>query len=66
MKGWSDKKYHYKIINEDDFTIAYIHDYLVEVEKFVNKSKLQIKEITRMGINSFDIKVVRDSVWKFQ
>jgi hypothetical protein len=66
MKSWSDKKYHYKIINEDNVVIAYVHDYLLEVEKFVKKSKMQISEITRIGINAFDIKVVRDSVWSVQ
>ena len=66
MKSWSDKKYHYKIIDENNDTIAYVHDYLLEVEKFVKKSKMQISEITRIGINSFDIKVVCDNVWKFQ
>ena len=66
MKSWNNKKYHYKIINEDNDTIAFIHDYLLEVEKFVKKSKMQISEITRIGINSFDIKVVRDSVWDVQ
>ena len=65
MKGWSDKKYHYKIINENKEVIAYIHDFLFEVEKFTDKSHLHITRIERVGIDSFDIEVICEHEWKF-
>ena len=49
MKGWNDKKYNYKILNGKKVVIARIHDYLLEVEKFTDKSKLQIIKIERVG-----------------
>ena len=61
---WLTKKYYYKIINEDKEIIAFKHDYLLEVEKFIIKSQMQIQEIKRIGIDNFDIKVVCDKVWK--
>ena len=64
MKDWTGKKYHYKIINEEGKVIAYIHDYLFEVEKFVIKSKMQISKIERKGIEMFDISVISESIWK--
>lgn len=64
MKDWTAKKYHYKIINEEGDVIAFIHDYLLEVEKFVIKSKMQISKIERKGSEMFDISVVSESAWK--
>jgi hypothetical protein len=64
MKDWASKKYHYKIINETGSVIAFMHDYLLEVEKFVIKSKMHISKIERKGIEEFDISVTSDPEWK--
>ena len=65
MKGWNDKKYNYKILNGKKVVIARIHDYLLEVEKFTDKSKLQIIKIERVGIDAFEIEVACESIWRF-
>lgn len=64
VKDWTGKKYHYKIINEEGNVIAFMHDYLLEVEKFVIKSKMHISKIERKAIDEFDIVVISDPEWK--
>ena len=64
MKYWSNQKYHYKIINEENEIIAHIHCQLSEAENFVLASHMQIKELFRTGIDSFEIKVISEKPWK--
>ena len=64
MKYWSNQKYHYKIINENNEVVAFIHGYLSEAEKFVRDSKMQMKSLAAAGYNVFEIKVTSDNAWK--
>ena len=66
MKDWTAQQYHYKIINESGEAIAFVHDYLFEVEKFIIESKMKISKIERKGKNMFDISIVSDSEWKIK
>jgi hypothetical protein len=63
MKGWTDKKYHYKIINEKEEIIAFFYDYLKNIETFLEFSKIKIKKIEKKGKNSFEVKVIKELEW---
>ena len=61
--NWSTKKFHYKIVNEKEETIGYVHKKLSELEEFVNKSKLQVKSLERTGPNDFVVIVSSEKEW---
>ena len=63
--NWSTKKFHYKVVDEKGKTIAFVHKYLGELEKFVNDSNLHVKRLERTGPNDFLVEVSKDSAWKF-
>ena len=60
---WSTKKFHYKIVDEKGKTVAFIHEYLAQLEKFVTKSNLHVKKIERTGPNDFLVEVSKNSEW---
>ena len=61
--NWSTKKFHYKIVNQKGETIAYVHKFLSELEDFVNKSDLLIKNLERKGPNDFLVSVITKDNW---
>jgi len=62
---WSTKKFHYKIVDEDTGkTIAFFHNYLEELEEFINKSNLQLQRLERKGPNNFLVQVLKLPGWK--
>ena len=62
--SWSKKKFHYKIIDENGKTIAFVHKKLGELEEFVNESNLHVKSLERTGPNNFLVEVSKEPVWK--
>ena len=62
--NWSTKKFHYKIVDDKGKTIAFVHKYLGELEKFVNESNLHVKRLERTGPNDFIVEVSKDPGWK--
>jgi hypothetical protein len=61
---WSTKKFHYKIIDDNGKTIAFVHKKLGELEEFVNESNLHVRSLQRTGPNDFLVKVSKDPGWK--
>lgn len=62
--NWSTKKFHYKIVDDSGKTIAFVHKYLGELEKFVNESNLHVRKLQRTGPNDFLVEVSKDPGWK--
>ena len=61
---WSTKKFHYKIVNQDGDTIAYVHKLLSELEDFAIESDIEIKGLERKGPNNFIVTVITKSDWR--
>ena len=61
---WSTKKFYYRIIDEKGEIIGYVHKKLGELEEFVNKSKLKVKSLKRIGPDNFIAEVSTDEDWK--
>ena len=61
--NWSDKKFHYKIVDEKGKEVGYVYKKLGELEEFVNKSKLHVKSLKRTGKDDFLVIVTADKEW---
>ena len=60
---WSNKKFHYKIVNQHGETLGYVHKLLSELEEFALKSEVEIKSLERKGPNDFLVRVTTKSGW---
>ena len=61
---WSTKKFYYKIVDEKGEIIGFVHKKLGELEEFVNKSKLKVKSLKRIGPDNFIVEVSVEEGWK--
>ncbi len=61
---WSNKKFHYKIVNQDGETLCFVHKLLSELEDFALKSELEIKSLERKGPNDFVVRVIKKQEWR--
>ena len=51
-------------MDEKGKTIAFIFEYLGELENFVNESNLHVKRLERTGPDDFVVEVSKDPGWK--
>ena len=60
---WSNKKFHYKIVNQKGETLCCVHKLLSELEEFALKSEFSIKSLERKGPNDFVVLVITKPGW---
>ncbi len=64
--NWSNKKFHYKIVNQKGETLCCVHKLLSELEDFALKSEFHIKSLERKGPNDFLVLVETNFNWSLK